>query len=150
MSRLPVVLLGCLMLSILCCCISGCGGSGGKFPLAKAEGVVLCEGNPVPFVTVYFRPVKPPKSQTEIIGKQGQAVTGEDGKFSISTYDIGDGAVIAKHDVIVTASVDTGRDCPADLSTSKVVTTVDVVKGKNNFKIEVPKRDARTALVLPE
>ena len=147
MARQLVALFGCCVLSIQCCCMIGCGDSS-KFPLAKAEGVVLCEGNPVPFVTVYFVPV--PSGASANVGKSGQGVTGEDGMFSISTYDIGDGAVIAKHNVRVAASLETGRDCPADLSTTKVVTTVDVVKGKNNFKIEVPKRNLRTPLVLPE
>ena len=147
MSRLLVVLLRCCVLSILCCCVIGCGNSN-KFPLAKTEGVVLCEGNPVPFVMVYFVPVSSGTSAN--IGKSGQAVTGEDGTFSISTYDVGDGAVIAKHNVRIAASLETGKDCPADLSTTKVVTTVDVVKGNNNFKIEVPKRNLYIPLVLPE
>ncbi|MDR1959261.1 MAG: hypothetical protein LBQ54_09520 [Planctomycetaceae bacterium] len=127
--------------------MTGCGDSH-PFPLAQAEGTVLCDGNPVAFATVYFVPVEEGKSA--IVGKSGQATTKQDGTFRISTYQPGDGAVIARHTVRVGTSLSTDPSCPAELSPMKVVQTVDVIKGKNLFTINVPKRNSRKKPVIEE
>jgi hypothetical protein len=119
-----------------------------KFPLAQVEGTVLCEGNSVAFVTVYFVPVE--EGTSAIIGKSGQAITKQDGTFRLSTYQPNDGAVIGKHTVRVGTSSSTDPTCPAELSHSKVVQIVNVVKGGNQFTIDLPKRKPKQKLVIEE
>ncbi|MDR1492552.1 MAG: hypothetical protein LBT05_07510 [Planctomycetaceae bacterium] len=119
-----------------------------KFPLAQVEGTVLCEGNPVAFATVYFVPAEEGKSA--IIGKPGQAITKQDGTFRVSTYQPNDGAVIGKHTIRVGTSSSTDPACPAELSHSKVVQTVNVVKSGNQFTIDLPKRKPKQKLVIEE
>jgi hypothetical protein len=125
----------------------GCGNME-KFPLAPTEGTVLCEGNPVAFVTVYFVPVEEGKSA--IIGKPGQGITKQDGTFRISTYQPNDGAVIGKHTIRVGTSSSTDPACPAVLSHSKVVQTVEVGKNGNQFTIDLPKRKPKQKLMIEE
>lgn len=73
--------------------LAGCGDSGLKeFPVAEASGVVLCEGNPVPFAKVFFNPKKKSGSKSAIVGKPGFAFADKDGRFVLSTYGDGDGA----------------------------------------------------------
>ncbi len=151
MSRLSLSqrALAFFTLSLLCCGLVGCGKSN-DFSVTKITGVVLCEGQPIANVKVSFFPVEVDKNQP-IVGKSGQGQTQADGTFSISTYKPGDGAVLGKHDVRVAALKKTAPDCPADLSATGTVTTVDVVKGgENHFTINVPKRDPRKKLELPE
>jgi hypothetical protein len=119
-----------------------------KFPLAQVDGTVLCEGNPIAFVTVYFVPVQ--EGESAIIGKSGQAITKQDGTFRVSTYLPNDGAVIGKHTVRVGTSSSTDPTCPAELSHSKIVQTIDVVKGENQFTIDLPKRKPKQKLVIED
>ncbi|MDR0522301.1 MAG: hypothetical protein LBH00_10675 [Planctomycetaceae bacterium] len=117
--------------------LTGCGGAK-QFPLAETTGTVLCEGQPVTFVSVYFAPVR--DGDAVLVGKTGFGMTDENGQFHISTYKPGDGAVIAKHAVRVNKMDSTLPDCPAELSGTKIVQTVEVIAGKNDFAIELPKR----------
>lgn len=126
---------------------TGCNGFE-KFPLAPVEGEVRCEGKPVPFAMVYFVPVQ--EGDSVLTGKSGQGVTDREGKFRISTYEPGDGAVTGSHTVRVAPSSSTDPDCPADLSHTKIVQTVQVVKGMNHVVVDVPQRSRRSRLVLPE
>lgn len=137
-----------LFLLLAVVCLSGCNDFE-KFPLAPVQGIVLCEDKPVPFVQVYFHPMRT-EGTSVIVGKPGVAITDENGAFSISTYKPGDGAVIAKHEIRIGTSVSTQPDCPADLSNGKALETVEVVKGKNNFTFTLPKRDPRKRLNLQE
>jgi hypothetical protein len=129
---------------------SGCNDSS-RFPLAKASGVVICEGQPVAHVDLRFSPVR--TGNSAISGARAMATTDENGKFVLSTYDSTkkDGAIIGKHEVYVWATPETRSDTPAALSTSEVVTEVEVMKGKKNeFTIELRKRAPREVLVIPD
>src|SRR5262245_13286615 len=78
--------------------LSGCG-SDGDFPTATTTGRVVCEGQPVPFVLVFFEPLQTGKKA--LVGKQGIANAEADGTFTISTYGDNDGAVVGRHRVRV-------------------------------------------------
>src|SRR5262245_16833317 len=111
---------------------AGCGRSG-EFPVATATGQVICEGRPVPQVTVFFEPLQTDKSA--LVGRQGVAFADNDGHFSISTYGDNDGAVIGKHRVRVgppRGGAPSGFKCSCVLDSEVDVTEVEVKKGTKN------------------
>ena len=69
----------------------GCGGN--LPPRTPVEGTVLYDGEPVAGASVTFTPVDD--------GPEASAATGPDGRFKLSTYKKGDGAVLGKHRVTV-------------------------------------------------
>jgi hypothetical protein len=123
---------------------AGCGG-GGDFSVARTTGKVLCEGQPVPHVTVFFEPLQDGKSA--LVGRQGVAFAGEDGTFAISTYGEGDGAVVGKHRVRVgppRPGDHPGFKCPCSLNSEEDVTQVEVKPGEtNHFELVLRKRTAK-------
>jgi hypothetical protein len=119
--------------------ISGCGDSIKEFPCAEASGVVLCEGKPVRGAQVYFAPKMTGK--TAEVGKPGFSWTDEAGRFVLSTYGDGDGAVVGPHIVRVT----TGNEFPCDYVGEETQDLMEVeiqAEGKNEFEIKLPKRVA--------
>ena len=78
---------------------AGCSPAGGSFPVAATSGRVVCEGQPVPNVTVFFEPLQTGKSA--LAGKQGVAFAEANGTFTVSTYGDNDGAVVGRHRVRV-------------------------------------------------
>ena len=135
----PVVLTLCLGMLVG---LSGCGDSIKEFPCAEASGVVLCEGKPVRGAQVYFSPKTTGKSAE--VGKPGFSWTDEAGRFVLSTYGDGDGAVVGQHIVRVT----TGTEFPCDCMGSETMDLmeVEVVADKaNEFEVKLPKRAAPAA-----
>lgn len=125
----------------------GCGRQG-EFPVAPTKGVVLCEGKPVPYVMVFFEPLASGESgSSALVGKQGFAVADAEGRFVISTYRDGDGAVVGKHRVRVGPPhpEDHPRfSCPCVLNSEVDVMEVEVVKGKvNEFQVVLARRTGR-------
>ncbi|MFN3189467.1 MAG: hypothetical protein ACE361_03005 [Aureliella sp.] len=118
--------------------LSGCGGGIKKFPTAPVSGVVLCDGKPVPLAMVFFEPIA--EGTDAVVGKPGFSRADEDGKFTLSTYGDGDGAVVAKHRVRVdTPPTGIPDGCDCQFSDSIDVMQVDVVDGPNEFTIDLPK-----------
>jgi hypothetical protein len=115
---------------------NGCGYS----PVAKVEGIVRCEGKPVPNALVFFQPEK---------GRLSQGLTQKDGTFVLSTYQDNDGAVIGHHTIRVAPSDWTLPNCPASLSIEKDLKEVEVVAGGNHFEIDIPKRGPGEKLKIP-
>lgn len=145
------VLFACLVMLTLLACL-GCNNSN-QFPLAKVSGVVLCEGQPVPFVHVEFSPIRPKGEKSAVVGARAVANTDKDGKFVLATYNRAknDGAVVGKHEVHVSATSETNASTPAALSVYEKVTEVEVAKGQTNeFTIELRKRNPRQQLVIPQ
>lgn len=70
--------------------LMGCGAdTGTTFPVT---GIVTVGGEPVPNATVTFTPEN---------GRSATGVTGSDGRFTLSTFRAGDGAVPGKHTIVV-------------------------------------------------
>lgn len=69
----------------------GCGGDSGELPTVPVSGTLNVDGKPVSKGTVHFHPEK------------GPAATGfvQDGKFKLTTYKEGDGAIPGKTRVAV-------------------------------------------------
>lgn len=75
--------------------VAGCRND--NFATAPVEGKVLCNGTPITSGVVYFQPLG--EAGQVIAGKPAGGVVGADGRFLLSTYDEGDGAVIGRHRV---------------------------------------------------
>src|SRR5262245_15890701 len=73
--------------------LAGC--SRGGRPVGHVSGVVTYAGKPVPTGTVMFVPVES--------GPPAYGDIGPDGRYELSTYCPGDGAVVGAHKVMITA-----------------------------------------------
>lgn len=122
--------------------LSGCGDSLKEFPCAEVSGVVLCEGQPVRGAQVYFSPKATGKSAE--VGKPGFSWTDEAGRFVLSTYGDGDGAVVGPHIIRVT----TGTEFPCNCVGSETMDLMEVevlADKENEFEVKLPKRTAPVA-----
>ena len=121
----------------------GCGDGRDKFNVAKTTGTVVCQGKPVPFVTIYFEPLQKDEKAIEA-GKQGIAYADESGKFVVSTYDQNDGAVVGKHRVRVGRPLGEnakGFKCECGLDEEVDLMEAEIVAGKENvfeLKLKLP------------
>jgi hypothetical protein len=62
--------------------IAGCSANVAGPPLAPVEGVVLLDGQPLGGATLLFQP------QGNTAGQGGTALTGADGRFALTTFDL--------------------------------------------------------------
>jgi hypothetical protein len=133
------------LLLLLPLAVVGCSGVS-ELPTAKVTGKVVCNGQPVPNVRVYFGPVGV-KGKLES-GKQGLGNARDDGTFTVSTYGDGDGAVVGKHDVVVSTPHPEdfpGFSCDCETDGSKPIKQVEVKAGEeNDFVIELPPKSDRS------
>jgi hypothetical protein len=123
--------------------VAGCG-PGGDFPTAPTRGRVICEGQPVPHVMVFFEPLETGKSA--IVGRSGFAVAKADGTFELSSYGTNDGAVIGRHRVRVGpphAEDYPQYKCACYLNSEVDLMEVDVKKGQNEFELVLKKKTGR-------
>jgi len=131
----------------------GCSSGLEEFPTAKASGKVLCDGQPVANVRLVFSPIGK-KGKIES-GKSGLADAKEDGTFTVSTYGNDDGAVIGKHNVVVTSPHPEDFPhftCNCETDGRKTVQEVEVTAdGENSFTINLPARtNASAPTIDPE
>ena len=94
---LSLLLVGTLFLN------AGCGKKG-EHTTAKVHGKVTLNGDPMKFGSILFVP--------EGNFPSAEANIRPDGTFDMGTYDTADGAVIAKHKVMITARVAAGASLP--------------------------------------
>src|SRR6478752_1697892 len=73
--------------------LSGCAQSPATVPV---HGRVTCNGKPVPQAGVIFSPVAKAETDKEP-GKAASGSTDADGRFVLTTYKAGDGALIGQH-----------------------------------------------------
>jgi hypothetical protein len=130
--------------------VLGCG-PGGEFPTAPVTGRVVCEGQPVPHVMVFFEPL--PGDKSSLVGKQGFAFADAEGHFRLSSYGEQDGAVVGRHRVRVGPPHPEDHPnykCPCILDSERDVMEVEVEKGeKNEFELVLTKRTGREPTGLP-
>jgi hypothetical protein len=74
---------------------AGCGGRKDRPPLGRVSGKVTYNGEPLAKASVVFLP-----DQEGIRSAMGE--TDEQGRYTLWTYDPGDGAPVGKHKVTVT------------------------------------------------
>jgi hypothetical protein len=95
-------------LSLILVCtlfLNGCSNSD-RPKLAKVSGTVTLDKMPVAGAAVMFMPVGG--------GRPAQGLTDAQGKFTLTTFDDGDGAIIGEHKVTVTKMQVTGAKATAD------------------------------------
>ena len=126
------------LVTLLAFPMAGCGSGMKEFPLVDVSGLVTCNGKPVPKAMVYFEPVKTGESAQ--IGKQGFALTDEEGRFVVSTYGEQDGAVVGKHLIRVGKS-ESSPACDCALNATVVLQEVQVEGDQPlEFTFELPKK----------
>jgi hypothetical protein len=106
--------------------LTGCG----RPALAPVKGRVTCRGKPVAEAAVLFSPMPKSEGGTKS-GKAAGGGTDADGRFVLTTYDRGDGALIGKHRVSVTVDDTVSLEC------RKKVVVVEVHPGNNDLNIEL-------------
>lgn len=132
------------LIPLLIVLLSGCGGGLTQHSTAKVTGKVVCEGEPVADVRVYFNPMAA-KGASEA-GKSGVGFADSNGSFTISTYGKEDGAVVGKHRVMVDSPHPEdfpGFSCKCETNGNVAVQEVEVTAGgENSFTITMkPKTD---------
>src|SRR5690606_6709726 len=86
---------------------ASCRRSEQDFKTVPDSGVLTCNGTPVAGATVFLDP-KAEGNRTEIIpGRSATGTTDESGRFTLSTYQLNDGALIGTHTVRVVAPEET-------------------------------------------
>lgn len=108
----------------------GCSG-GGEFGVASAGGTVTLNDQPVPDLVVTFTPQAVAGSTDP--GKSATGRTDAQGKFTLSTYTMEDGAIVGTHQVAV--SLDGPNPTPPGRLPDNFV--LEVKPGSNNFEIKL-------------
>ncbi len=109
-------------------CLVGCGGpksdrwTRDRPPVYPVSGQVLLDGEPLPQATVLFQPTAPE-------GKPGSAVTDDEGRFEVQTFDPGDGLTEGTHRVAIKkiAMVDKAGNIVAEVGEPGSVTEKNFV-----------------------
>jgi hypothetical protein len=122
--------------------LAGCKSS--EYPTAPTSGRVVCEGQPVPHVMVFFEPLETGKSA--LVGRSGFAIAKDDGTFVLTSYQPNDGAVIGRHRVRVGPPPQGDHPefkCVCYLNSEIDLMEVEVKKGKNEFDLVLKKKTGR-------
>jgi hypothetical protein len=122
---------GAVALLLAAALLGGCSGGDG-FKTAKVTGQVVCQGQPVGGVAIVFTPVVE-GSSTALSGKGANGNADESGRFTLSTYKMGDGAIVGKHRVSVSTE-DPDKPLPGKVPPDYVV---EVKAGSNDVTIEL-------------
>ena len=106
--------------------VSGCGGSDGP-PAVPASGTVSYQGKPISKGTIHFQPEK------------GRSASGpiEGGKFTLTTYQEGDGAVAGKHAVGVEVTEEV-KQKGGDTNVKYLIPQKFANPGQSKISVEVP------------
>jgi hypothetical protein len=112
-----------LVLIVSAASLLGCGGDLGKPKLGRVSGKVTYNGQPVTKGVVSFVPSSGPGAAT---GQTATGEVGQDGSYTLTTFDTGDGAVLGEHTVVVIAREEDpaiqGHGMPIPDSTGKLKT----------------------------
>jgi hypothetical protein len=110
--------------------LGGCS-SGGDFSTAKVQGQVVYQGKGVAHAAVVFSPVA--EGDAAISGKSANGNADENGNFTLSTYDMGDGAIVGQHRVSVSTE-DPAKPLPGQVPQDLII---EVKPGTNKVTIEL-------------
>jgi hypothetical protein len=131
--------------------LTSCGSD--NLDTAKVTGTVTFDGKPIPGAGVTFSPVAGEGAGGNT-GKPASATTAQDGTYSLTTYEDGDGAVIGRHQVSFSPPPAPGTDTeeadPGDAHApppkpspyaglKPKETEVEVKEGDNTINIELVK-----------
>lgn len=121
--------------------VAGCNRS--PYEMAQVHGVVTVDGKPLPACQVMFAPRA--KDGAIESGKPAIGWLDEQGRFKLSTYSDGDGAVVGEHMVTLYGPANIA-DLPAGIPKFKRVAiqgkAIQVEAGKDNeVKIDLALKD---------
>jgi hypothetical protein len=108
--------------------VPGCGGGdSGNLPTAPVSGTLSVEGKPVAAGAIHFHPQK------------GQAASGivKDGKFTLTTYNDGDGAIVGKHRVALEV-VEEVPTADGDTTTKSLLPKKFSSPDSSGIELEIP------------
>jgi len=117
----------CWVLATGLMAVSGCGDGASKIETHPVKGIVMFEGKPVADATITFTPKE---------GPPARAKSDEEGRFTLSTYDTGDGAIAGEHTVSIVKL--TGGTDSGDLASSVEQGGDPSKMGESNVKSAVP------------
>jgi uncharacterized GH25 family protein len=125
----------CLSCTFIVLVFVGCGSSN-EYETTRVSGLVTCQGKPVANATVNFTPVP---EESRAAGQRGRVALGhtdKDGRFTLTTYQDGDGAIVGKHVVTVGLNMDeaSGKVQAFACKDSKIEVTVD--RKTSEYKID--------------
>jgi hypothetical protein len=125
----------CLASTCLIFVFSGCGGSN-EYETTPVSGVVTCKGKPVGNATVNFTPLPDASRAAGQRGRPALGLTDKDGRFTLTTYSDGDGAIVGKHTVTVGLNMDesSGKVAAFACQNSSLEVTVD--RKTREYKID--------------
>jgi len=106
---------GLVALTVIAAAVAGCGYR--RPARVPVEGVVTLDGRPLAGAAVMLVP--------EAGGRAGMGGTDKEGRFTISTYGAGDGAVFGPHRVVVTKFVPKKQGRAAADDASEAVESVN-------------------------
>jgi len=135
-----------LTLVLVTPCLVGCGEASSRPDLHKVTGTVTFKGTPVEGATVTFSCAASPRS--------ARGDTDANGKFSLTTFDTNDGAIVGEHAVTITkmaSGTESGAMSQENAKEmmAKNMGTMNAEKSSetNKPKMELPARyaDAKTS-----
>lgn len=129
----PARALGRALALALAAAAPGCGHDPDAAPAVPAAGTITYKGQPIKAGSITFLPEK---------GRPAQGVI-EDGKFTMSTYGDGDGAVAGKHKVGVVATEEAKKTKDYDTSAKFVIPAILGSPEESGLTVEVPPGGSR-------
>jgi hypothetical protein len=113
----------CLALAVVFLA-TGCG-SGSAVPVAPVGGLVTIGGKPVGGGQIMFVPTS--------AGPTAMGVIGADGRYSLTTFKRGDGAVLGAHEVMIESLPDVSTTMPEDILVTKKAAPPPEIPQKYNL-----------------
>ena len=119
--------------------VLGCGGNPDQYGVVPVRGVITCKGVPMAKAFVNFTPLDQEDRKEGRPGRPALGVTDEEGKFELTTYENGDGAIVGKHRVSVGPYSATEVDNPDAVKKFPCINStmeIEVKPGMGEVKIE--------------
>ncbi|PQO44611.1 hypothetical protein [Blastopirellula marina] len=134
MTRNPFLSLAAAAFCLTAFLSSGCGGTSTQMDVAPTSGRVEFQGKPVADVYVQLMPTET-SGTSDKPGKAAGGATDSDGKFVLSTYESGDGAIPGKHRVTISVQ-NPGAKLPGKLPADY---TVEIKPEPNDLVLKLDK-----------
>lgn len=117
--------------------VAGCGD--GRPPLVASTGIVTLDGKPVAAANVTLMP--------RAGGRPATGTTDEAGRFTLSTFAPGDGAVAGGYDAVVTKLQETKPAAVRSADDGLAPDTMGAMPAEEDYRSLLPKRyaDPRTS-----
>jgi hypothetical protein len=110
-----------------------------QYQTVPVSGVITCKGVPVANAMVNFTPLQQEDRAQGQPGRVALGMTDKEGRFTLTTYENNDGAIVGRHTVTVgfNADAETGRDPNRTFPCRDSSKEVTVEGGMGEIKIEL-------------